>query len=267
MSFALRPLPAALFAACLSCVTSTVQAQAFDAVRLYGAAPGTDGGLVGAALIVGTEYAGSDERRTMLLPALDYQWRSGWFAGTTNGIGYDFAGRPDMQYGLRLTADLGRSESRSPALAGMGDIDATPTYGAFFNYAPTRQTFLTSSLRYGSGNNADGMVLDLGAVYLHPLAPQWSLAVGAALSVVNAAYMQSYFGVTAAQSASGYAAYTPSAGLRDVRANLSLTHQFSNRFGVTGVLSLSSLQGDARDSPIVRQATTTTGVLAVTYAF
>lgn len=243
-------------------------AQAFDAVRLYGAAPGQDGGLVGAAVVFGRDYQGSNQRRTSVFPAIDYQWRNGFFAGTTNGLGYNFSRSPSMQYGLRVTADLGRDESRSPALTGLGDIDVRPELGGFFNYFVSRDVFLTSSLRYGAGNDRKGLVLDLGAGYSTALAPSWRLGVGVAASVVNQNYMQSYFGVDAGQAAtSGYAPYAPAAGLRDLRASAALTYRLNDKVGITGAVSLSGLQGDAKTSPVVRRTSTANGVLAVTYAF
>lgn len=64
-----------------------------------------------------------------------------------------------MAYGRRITADFGRRESRSPILQGMGDIESRPTVGGFFNYSPTRAVTLNSSLRYGSGNDRQGLVV------------------------------------------------------------------------------------------------------------
>ena len=256
----------ALSAAACLLVAPAAFGQAFDAVRLYGAAPGEDAGLVGAVLIAGTEYAGSDERRTMLVPLLDYQWNNGWFAGTANGIGINLSKRPDLQYGARVTADFGRKASRSDALRGMGDVDAEAEVGVFFNHAPTRDIFLTSSLRYGAGDG--GVVLDLGAGYSTALAPAWRLAVGGAVSLADSTYLQSFFGVDTAQAAaSGFAEYRPGAGLRDARANLALTYSFSRRTSLTTGLSVSALQSDARDSPLVRQATTTSGVMVLSHAF
>lgn len=252
-------------AACLLAMPAAF-GQAFDAVRLYGADTGEDAALVGAVLIAGSAYAGSDERRTMLVPLLDYQWKNGWFAGTANGIGINLSKRPDLQYGLRLTADFGRKASRSDALNGMGDVDAAPEVGLFFNQSLTREVFLTSSLRYGAGDG--GVVLDLGAGYATALAPSWRLAVGGAVSLADATYLQSFFGVNSSQSAaSGYAEYRPSAGLRDGRANLALTYLFNRQTSLTTGLTLSALQGDARDSPLVRQATSTSGVMVLSHAF
>jgi MipA family protein len=267
------PLPAPLLrrlalASALSCASAAAQAQAFDAVRLF-AVPLEDGqGLAGVAVIAGHEYLGSDERKTLVLPALSYQWKNGWFAGTGNGVGYKFHSPPNMQYGLRVTLDLGRDESDAVALAGMGDIDLRPEFGAFFNYFITDEWFLTSSFRYGAGNDRDGSQTDIGVGWSTQLAPQWRGALGVAATYVNSKYMQAFYGVTAQQSASsGYAVYTPGAGWRDIRGTASLTYFIDARWSLTGVLTVRSLQGGVTRSPIVTEDTPVAGVLALSYSF
>ncbi|MCY7369428.1 MAG: MipA/OmpV family protein [Polaromonas sp.] len=261
-------LKTTLLLSAMAALAPSAQAQAFDVVRLYGASVATDTGTVGGAFVAGRQYAGSREHRYMLVPLIDYQWKSGWFAGTLNGIGYDFSRRPDMNYGLRLTADLGRLEERSVALRGLGDIDIRPEAGAFFNYYVSPQVALTSSLRYGSGNERSGMVIDIGAAYSAMLAPQWRVGLGVTGSYVNADYMQAYFGVTPTQSArSGYAITTPSAGLRDIRASAALTYLISPRVSVTTGVSASSLLGDAKDSPLLRERNAVSGLVSVLYRF
>lgn len=249
-------------------MASGAHAQAFDAVRLYGAAADRDGGTLGLAVVAGHAYMGSDERRTRAYPAIDYRWASGWFAGTTNGVGYNFSRQAGVQYGVRLTADFGRDESRSAVLRGLGDVDARPEIGAFYNLQPTAHTSLTSSLRYGAGQGRDGLLLDLGAGLNAQVAPAWRLGAGVAATWANAAYTQSYFGVDAAQAArSGRGVYTAGAGVRDVRVSVSATYAITPRASATATLSYSRLQGDAARSPIVRDRAGVNGVLAVAYAF
>jgi outer membrane scaffolding protein for murein synthesis (MipA/OmpV family) len=258
----------AALAACLFAAAPSAFAQAFDAVRLYGAAPGKDGGTAGLAVVAGHQYRGSDERRAQLFPALDYQWRSGWFAGVTNGVGINLSSSPQQQYGVRLTADLGRKESRSGALRGMGNVGAKAEAGAFYNLFLSESVFVSSSLRAGSGDGGKGVVLDLGAGLSTTLAPQWRLGTGVALSLANASHMQSYFGVTAAQAArSGYRATDAGAGLRDVRANVALTHVIDMQQSVTLAVSANRLMGDAASSPITRQRNSVGGVLAYAWRF
>ena len=263
-----QPLPALVLAATLAAACGGAHAQAFDAVRLFGKPTGDGEGTVGAMVITGHQYLGSDERRTSALPLLDYRWANGWFIGTTNGVGYMFDSAPSTQYGVRLTGDFGRNESRSAVLTGMGDIKARPEIGAFFNYLPTRDIFLTSSLRYGSGTDRKGMLLDLGAGYAMQLSPQWRTAVGVAATIVNRELLQDYFGVTPAQSAaSGHAVYTAGAGLRDMRVNLSVNYFITSSWTLTGAVSATTLEGDAKNSPIVRERTSTQGILALGYRF
>ena len=257
-----------LIASMLAAASPFVQAQAFDAVRLFGVPSGDGQGLAGLALIAGHEYLGSDERKLMAFPILDYQWKNGWFAGTSNGVGYQFASPANMQYGLRVTADLGRRESASSALAGVGNIDAAAEVGGFFNYFITPDWFLTSSFRYGAGNDHDGAQVDVGAGYATQLSAQWRVAVGLAGTYVNADFMQAFYGITPAQSAtSGYAVYTPGAGWRDIRGNASVTYIFNNEWSATAALTLRSLQGGATRSPLVREDMPLVGVLAVNYSF
>lgn len=268
MTIAHCSIKTAAFAAALTLAAPLVLAQNFDAVRLYGAAFGQDGGSVGLAVLATSQYQGSDERRNMLVPILNYQWKNGWFAGTSNGVGVNLSNRPDIDYGLRVTADLGRAQSRSSALNGMGDVDAKPEFGGFFNYAIDRELVLNSSLRYGSGANSKGVLLDVGADYARALAPQWRLGLRVAATYANAEYMQSYFGVDAGQAASSaYATYTPGAGIRDVRAGASVMYYLNPKTVITTALSVSSLQGDAKDSPLTRQRNDAMGIVAVSYGF
>ncbi|MEY4750894.1 MAG: hypothetical protein RIQ60_3108 [Pseudomonadota bacterium] len=270
MSSAARPglRAAALLAGLitgLGAVAPPVCAQAFDTVRLYGP---RDGGTFGGVLIAAHQYQGSDERRTLVLPVLDYQWASGWFAGVSNGIGVNLSDTPQLQYGPRLTVNLGRKESRSEVLRGMGDIDPAAEVGAFLNIALPQGPSLTSSLRLGSGTGRQGLLLDLGANWSTRLAPQWLLGTGSGLTLANAHYMQSFFGVNSAQSAaSAHGVYTVDAGARDLRASLSLTHRIDPKFSVTAVLSVSHLLGPAQDSPLTRSRTSGSGVLALACAF
>jgi outer membrane scaffolding protein for murein synthesis (MipA/OmpV family) len=262
------PLFRPLLAASILAAAGAAQAQAFDVVRMYGDPTGDGAGTAGLAALFGYRYRGSDERRASVLPAFEYRWKNGWFVGTTNGIGFKFNSDPSMQYGVRVTADFGRSESRSPVLAGMGDIKARPEIGGFFNLYLSRDFNLSSTLRYGSGNDRRGAQLDLGAHYGVQLAPQWRTSLGVSATLANGAYMQSRFGVTPAQAQNSQnPVYDAGAGVRDVRVSASVTHFINAEWSLTAGLSASSLQGDAKDSPIVRERTPITGLVALGFRF
>lgn len=202
------------------------------------------------------------------MPALEYQWANGWFAGTNRAVGYNFSKNPTPQYGLGLGYDFGRKESARGALAGMGSIDSKVEYGAFLNYAPDRHWRLSSVMRYGSGDTGQGATANFDANYAIDIAPQWRLEVGVSTTWANSQYMQSYFGVNATQSQqSGHAEYSPAAGLRDVSSSLNLSYQVTPRISVSSGLRASSLVGDAKNSPIVTSPQSVSGSLSIGYAF
>ena len=202
------------------------------------------------------------------MPAVEYRWANGWFAGTNRGVGYSFSKDPTLQYGLGLGVDFGRKESATGALAGMGSVDAKVEYGAFLNYAPDRHWRLSSVLRYGSGDTSQGATANFGANYAMDIAPKWRLDLGVSTTWANAQYMQSYFGVSTTQSPqSGHAVYSPAAGLRDLSSSLNLSYQVTPEISVSGGLKASSLVGDARNSPLVTNPHSVSGNLSVGYAF
>jgi MipA family protein len=209
--------------------------------------------LLGLGVTSGPAYLGSDERKTRALPLLAARWRNGWFAGT-GGIGYRFEPLPSLSLGPRLTFDFGRDEDDADALRGMGDIDARPELGGFVSYALLPGLSVSSSLRYGSGNDRDGLTMDLGLRGGFPVTPALRLTAGLTTTFANTKSMQSLFGVTAAQSLStGYANYTPGSGLRDMTLHaggmLRLGEQTMLVFGLNG----RRLMGDAVESPLTRQ--------------
>ncbi len=227
-----------------------------------------EGGVAGVALLAGREYQGSRESRLQVLPNIEYQWSNGFFAGVTNGLGYNASTSPSLAYGARVTLDFGRKESRSSDLRGLGDIDARPELGAFFNTAVAPSIMLNSSLRFGNGTKRNGLLADLGASWSTALGPSMRLSASVATTWANSNYQQSYFGINAQQSLnSTYGVYTPGAGLRDARVGLVLNYRLTPAWGLTGGLTHSELLGDAKRSPLVRKSSTTSGLIALGYSF
>ena len=232
-------------------------------------APGVpQGGVGGLTLIVKPEFAGAQDTRVTAVPTVEYQWANGFFAGVSNGVGYNFSTHPAMSYGARVTVDLGRKESLDASLQGMGNIAVRPELGLFANTYLSREWQLTSSLRYGSGTDRKGLVADVGAYYGMSITPGLRVTAGVAATWANAAYHQSYFGVSAAQaSTSSYSIYTAGAGVRDLRASVSGLYAVAPRWYLVGTLSTSALQGDAKDSPLVQRKSGTSAWLTTSYSF
>jgi MipA family protein len=217
--------------------------------------------------IAGTRpaYLGSDDRKSFALPIVAARWSNGWFAGTT-GIGYRSTLAPNLTVGARLSFDLGRKESYSSDLAGMGDIKARALLGTFASYRIGQGLALTSSLNYGSGNNKDGLTGDVGLRAQIPLGGAHRLMASTSLGFANSAFMQSQFGVTAAQATTTtYQAYMPNAGLRDLSINLGYGYMVSQNTTLQIMINARTLLGDAKDSPLTRSNTGVSSFIGLVY--
>jgi outer membrane scaffolding protein for murein synthesis (MipA/OmpV family) len=127
---------------------------------------------------------------------------------------------------------------------------------------------IRSHLRYGAGEDHRGGQAELGLGWGTRLAQRSLMNLGFAANWANQDYMQTYFGVTSAQSASsGYAEYETRGGLRDVRLSLTLIQLFTPT--TTGLLMVSQThwQGEAADSPLVREKRNTLAIAALMYRF
>lgn len=91
------------------------------------------GGRVGLSVASTADHSGGDGPRASVMPAIEYQWANSWFAGTNRGVGYNFSKDPTLQYGLGLGVDIGRRESSTGALAGMGSVAPKLEMGVMFS--------------------------------------------------------------------------------------------------------------------------------------
>jgi MipA family protein len=257
-------------AAAMTAVLAPTQAQEiYDAVRLNAAPPGKDGGVFGGFVRTGKAFLGSEENKTIVLPIVDYQWSNGWFAGVSNGVGYNFSSDSSFQYGTRITFNMGRKvDDDKVALRGFKDIDPAVEFGLFANYSLTPELKLTSSFRAGSGVDNKGNIIDLGVAYLTKVAPDWRLNVSAYTSIVNKDYAQDFFGVTNAEAtATGYKAFAPGSGVRDTRAKLGVVYTYNPSTYVSAGLEAGTLAGDFKDSPLTKKDNFASASLALTITF
>lgn len=236
------------------CLLMPQRAQAQDGLP-DGGGPITGSSEILLGLGVGNAaaYLGSDERKTRALPLIAARWCNGCFAGT-GGVGYRFGGDSPLSWGPRLTIDPGRDEDDADALRGLGNIKARPELGVFASYALLPGLRVGSSLRYGSGNHREGLLVDLSVRGMVPVSSTMRLTAGLTATLANTKSMQSQFGVDADPSLrSGHAIYNPGSGLRDVGLQVGGMVNLGPRTTLLLGLQGRSLMGDAKDSPLTRE--------------
>jgi outer membrane protein len=135
---------------------------------------------------------------------------------------------------------------------GPGDIDFAATVGAkaaykweaLEIYAEVDQTI----------DGSESLIGTFGAEYSAAVTERFLVSAGVSATIANDKHMQSYFGVTAAQStASGLSEYKAEAGLKGVDFTASATYMVTENWLVRGEAGVGVLLGDAADSPIVEE--------------
>ena len=219
---------------------------------------------VGAGAATVPRYEGAGTNRIRFVPLLDLQ-HGRFFAGTARGIGYNLSDNPALQYGPRLSVAPYRRQSVDARLNGMGDIGYGAEAGAYFN-ARLAPWYFKSSI--AAGNH--GTRLNFGGGYVMKLAATDKLNLGIGVNWANARYMQTYFGVTAAQAAASggvLTAYNAGAGIKNYELKANWTHVWSRQWFSTAGVSIRQLAGTARNSPLTMRRTASSASFVVGYRF
>ncbi len=232
-------------------------------------------------------YQGARDTQVKALPVVQMQWSNGAFiAGASAGM--HLSDQAQQEYGPLLMIEGRRSLSGTsttagsinnslganptPAnnkLTGMEDIKPRVLLGGFYHFNMTDALRLTNSALYGAGNKYNGLRWNSDLRYqIAAFAPHHSLSVSTGVTIVNQAYNQAYFGVTAAEAARNqHNMYTPSAGVKDVHADLHWNWALSSSWLLTSALNVTRLQGSAADSPLVERRSNVTVSSALAYRF
>ena len=222
-------------------------------------------GAVGLILAHRPAFSGSSDRQ--LKPELAGFLR--WGRITVSGAGgFTTKAQDDVERGLdallvrrgalrvnlSLRFDPGRQESDSGDLAGMGDVPATvrARLGLRWEPAPLWSVSLASS--FDALNRVGGYMVSGSMSRSVVVGPRQRVILGASLTGAGDRYMQTWYGVTPAQSAaSGYDVYDAPEGLRDLSLSATWRTDFDERWAGFAHVGVSRLLGPAADSPLVRE--------------
>lgn len=236
-------------------------AQAAGTLVLIDAPPATDTLAFGASVWRIPTYPGATRSDTLALPGVDWYSSKGWFVSTDNGVGYNAAPAKDVQAGIRLWPQFGRSKSDAPA--GLDRIGLRIQPQVFANAMLADVVLLQGALATGAGRKGRGSQLELGVTSGIPL-DRTLIGIGVSRSWANAAFRDDYFGVSAAESqASGLAATRLGGGALDVAAALSLEHRFDERWRLSGQIVRSRFDHAVAASPVVQTRWQSQGTLTL----
>ncbi|CAN7453147.1 MipA/OmpV family protein [Pararhizobium sp. LjRoot238] len=219
---------------------------------------------IGAGAIYMPEYEGSDKFDVNPLPIFSAVFGDRVSVDIT-GVTVDLYERDGFRVGVKGGYELGRKEDDSDYLRGLGDIDAGGVIGGIVSYE--RGPFEVYGTLDKTIGGSDGLTGTLGAKASYKY-ERFIFAADASGTWADDKHMESYFGITSAQSASsGLAQYDAKAGVKRVDVKGSITYMMTENWLVTGAAGAGFLLGDAKDSPIVKDDVQPFAMLGVAYRF
>jgi outer membrane scaffolding protein for murein synthesis (MipA/OmpV family) len=222
--------------------------------------------ILGVASEVQPVYDGARAYRVSGGPVINIHYKDIAFLSSGEGLGFNFLRGDHYQIGVGVTFDIGRKEKDDLRnLRGMGDISAAPVGKLFASWVLSRKfpLIMRVSARQFMGG-AQGAVGDAG-VYL-PLpgsSKTFVMFAGPSITFGTNHYLQTLYGVTAAQSAaSGRPVYEiPHAGTSAAGVGFSATKFVTEHLFLNVDAALNQIRGSPAHSPLVE--TRTQRVLAV----
>ena len=229
---------------------------------------------LGLVASVGPEFAGASRMGVTVQPGLGLRWgrvslasRSafavrGGEPGARGGLRVELLRSERWRSSLGLRWDGGRDEGDSPDLQGLGDVRGTLRARVSLGYRIDARWRLSGALSADTLGRGGGWLGEGGLSRDWRLSPSTGVSAGAVLGFAGERWQQNYFGITPEQSrSSGYAAYAPGAGLRDVVLSVGGRTEFSlgartapkPRWAVFYGASVSRLLGPTLASPLVRE--------------
>jgi outer membrane scaffolding protein for murein synthesis (MipA/OmpV family) len=183
----------------------------------------------------------------------------------TEGLTVDLFERNGFRVGLKGGVEMGRKEDDSDYLRGLGNIDIGGVIGGIVSYETGPfEVYATLDKTIGG---SEGLTGTFGAKASHRY-ERFIFSADVSGTWADDNHMESYFGVTSAQSArSGLPEYEAKAGIKRVDVRGSITYMMTESWMITGAAGTGFLLGDAKDSPIVKDDIQPFTMLAVGYRF
>lgn len=213
-------------------------------------------GSVGMGVGVRPEYEGAKDKKTRLMPNINLYYGDTYFlTGMTAGANlfkHRTAQGVSISAGPLLALRRGRDENDHAELRGLGDIDRSLDAGGFVRLRMGGWQ-ARADVRKDVTNGDGGTTVNLSAGHGMPVSRKLRLRANLDATWASAAYMNTFFGIDATQSAnSGITRYDAGPGFKSVGASLLADYSINREWAGFASLRYKRLVGDAADSPIVK---------------
>jgi outer membrane scaffolding protein for murein synthesis (MipA/OmpV family) len=208
---------------------------------------------VGGGIGFKPDYEGSEDYEAVPVPFVNVNFNHGMYIKLL-GLNLRANLIPEKTWSLGPVYNYRakRDDVDNDAVDNMKSVSDANELGAFGGFT-IDNWFVSFEFLTDVGEAHDGWYSKLKGGYNWVISNSWALSIGASTTYADEDYMQTYFGVTAEDSArSGLDRYNADSGIKDVGLDLGLNWMINKNWSTKGLASYTRLVGDADDdSPVV----------------
>ncbi|MDV2856708.1 MipA/OmpV family protein [Oceanimonas sp. CAM02] len=209
-------------------------------------------GSVGISVTQAPDYLGSDDYKSRTLPDVNLRYGEQLYLNLRDGLGWNIYHHQNWTLSPFVGYVPGRDNEG--ALSRFEKVDGGLTGGFRLQYKPGPWN-LTLKAQAPVSGDMDGYQLTLRAGWQNQIAPGWSVGLSPSLTYSSKEWTQSLFRVSARDALkSGFQRYEPGDGYWRLGIGGNINYRFADNWSLTGLAAVTQLTGDAKDSPIVRDA-------------
>lgn len=217
---------------------------------------------VGAGVVYGPRSLGSKKTHVLPVPNFDVRYKDWFFAAPLQGIGVQTK-LDGFELSSAIAPDFnGRDPKAGPRYANLKKISMAPALRlrAAYEIGDFTTEAVVSSRLASSGKN--GTTLELEEGYELYAAAKTLVTVGANARFMNGTFAKNLVSISDADAAaSGLPVYRAKSGILDAGVFAQVVYPVSDHWTLFTKVSLTSLEGSARKSPLVERRTSP-GILA-----
>lgn len=221
---------------------------------------------LGGGVMYRAKYEGSDNYHAVFIPDISARYKDGLIFVNWNGIGsYPIYGE-NYKIGASISPSFGRKEKDDREnLRGMGDIDTGIGVNILGEY-DFGSMKLSGKISKGDKEYGTTAKLEIGKIFA--LTEKLKLKVAAGNTWADEEHMQSYFGVSPAQSLrSGYNQYEAKSGIKSAGVAIGTFYSITKSWEARAMVTADKLLDDAADSPLTKKDLNTATMVTLSYKF
>ena len=206
---------------------------------------------LGPGLYLTPVHPGARSTRSVWVPFVDAEYAGRLYSSASDVLGVYAYKTASVQAGAAVEYDfterLARDDER---FRNLRDLHETPRFKLF---ASRTISFVTGDANIATdmAGRGEGTLAQANLWATVPFSKKFMLSVGPGLTWADTRYMQSFFGISKAQSAvSPFAVYASRAGVVDFHWNGLETFEISSRWSVGASQYMARLHGTAGESPV-----------------